>query len=77
MSTADTPGTCPMCGGTPPLSRGELTREQHHIADALALQYGRVVVMTLPSGRAILRGLTDDIERELVVVEPDGTRVDV
>lgn len=72
------PDRCPTCGGEPPQTRGELTREQDDAANELAAKYGRCAVYgPLPSGVVVLTGLSDDIEREIRCVEPDGTVLDV
>lgn len=50
----------------------ELTREQECAADALAAEYGRSRVRRLSDGAVVIVGMTDDVERAQVCIEPDG-----
>lgn len=48
------------------------TRAQELAADAMAAKYGRSGVRRLADGAAVISGLIDDVEMELVCIEIDG-----
>lgn len=50
----------------------DLTRPQELAADAMASEYGRCRVRKIGDGAVEITGMTDDVERARVVVEPDG-----
>lgn len=50
----------------------DLTRPQELAADAMASEYGRSRVRMLSDGAAVIVGMTDDVERRSVCIEPDG-----
>lgn len=50
-----------------------MTRAQELAADAMSAKHGRCAVRHQGDGSVVITGLLDDIEREVVCVERDGT----